>query len=55
MDSSEIKTGDKVCKGMYIYTVISPPSNDVFKAVDDEGEIVVLYAGEVIQCSVGDE
>jgi hypothetical protein len=47
MDASEIKPGIRVAKGMFAYTVVSIPVEDVFKATDDKGETLVLYVGEV--------
>ena len=55
MDAQEIKTGDRVTKGTDDYTVISSPVNDIFKALNDKGETVVLYVGEVMKFMTGEE
>jgi hypothetical protein len=47
MEAREIKVGDVVTKGMHDFTVVSLPVNDIFRAMNDKGETVVMSAPEV--------
>ena len=51
MNADQIKIGDKASKGHHVYTVLTEPTNDIFLAMDAEGQTVTLSLQEVLPVS----
>jgi hypothetical protein len=48
MDTDQFKVGDRVTKGHEVYTVLTEPTNGVFRAKDSKGQTTTVSVREAM-------